>query len=99
MKCADCKFWLRAIDQRFKSEDPSDAWGDCHRYAPRPAFEAPLVVATIERLLGTAEMEQGDPRGPWTVDNTEDRYIAWPSLHGEDFCGEFAPRQDRQAFV
>lgn len=99
MKCADCKFWRRDAAQQFTSDDPADAWGTCHRYAPRPSFETPLVVAQITRLFGTPEIDREDPRGQWHVDDPEDRYIAWPSLHGEDFCGEFVARQDRQAFV
>jgi hypothetical protein len=85
MKCGDCKFWKAATAH----PDSADGWGDCHRHAPRSAMEGPLVIASIQRALGSLAIYADDPRGSWDVDAISDRFTAWPAVHNDDFCGEF----------
>lgn len=76
-----------------------DAIGSCRRHAPHPLFEGPLIVAEILRDEGTLLLGTGKPRTDENVDNWWRRFTAWPSTGEHDFCGDYAPRQERKGFV
>lgn len=82
MKCADCKFW--------REVDPGDgglpAMGECHRNAPRPAFDD--VVGAAQRVRRHEGFKADAEWEPMTSDWWA-RTVAWPATPASDFCGEF----------
>ena len=88
MTCVDCRFWLKGTTPDFAPDDLQQ--GECHRRAPAPAFDLPLIVARIQAENGDLSSEayhyRPDDVYPWSS-----RCSAWPVTMSDTFCGDFAP--------
>ena len=94
MKCADCKFWVLASGS-LKPEDEDPAVGECHRRAPAPTFDGPLIVARMLSEHGELNIEDAGDVDSWAT-----RCVAWPMTFHEAFCGDHMPTgQKRVGFV
>lgn len=92
--CGNCKFWKLE-----EQDDDADAMGSCHRHAPRPTFEGPLIVAELVRDRGLVAITAADLSDRGDVEGWYRRMRAWPATGENEFCGEFAARLERKSFV
>lgn len=82
--CGNCKFWLRAVDE--KGEPATDGSGICRRYPPQP-----MMTHWVGQAPGVLAKPNQPPQTMYSAVNLGS---AFPTMSDAGYCGEHLPSPD-----
>lgn len=84
VKCCNCVFWY---NRETYLNDASDAGGWCKRQPPQGVISEDSLNLLSD--IAAALAGKGDESGGLSLGAGDHQYGMWPSVFGEDWCGEF----------